>query len=408
MPPRKSIAFVANTSWSIYKFRLYLIKKLIERGFAIYVLAPRDEYSDQFSDLPGLTFIELTKFRSKRISLFGDLQLYRELLGHYRQLRPGFIFHYTIKANIFGSLAASRIKCISISVITGLGYTFSGKPLLQTAAKFLYRLALKRNTATWFLNSDDQDIFTREGLVRKEKTFLLPGEGVDAEAFYPSPYEPKNPQEPSPYPPDHAKDPSESKNPHETKTDPPSESPKSPVTFLLIARVIKHKGIYEYIEAIKLLQARGLNARFQLLGFFDDGNPVAISRQQIEKWVSQNRISYLGHADDVRPFIAAADCIVLPSYREGMPLSLLEGASMCKALIAADTAGCREVIADGVNGFLCRSKDVADLAEKMEKYYHLPAADKRQMGIAGRDRVLARFTKEIITGIYLDKLNTLR
>jgi len=131
MPPRKSIAFVANTSWSIYKFRLYLIKKLIEQGYSIYVLAPRDQYSDQFSDWPRLTFIELNKFRSKRISLLGDLQLYRELLGHYRQLRPGYIFHYTIKANIFGSLAASRIRSLSIAVITGLGYTFSGRRRLQ-------------------------------------------------------------------------------------------------------------------------------------------------------------------------------------------------------------------------------------------------------------------------------------
>ncbi|HZE85690.1 MAG TPA: glycosyltransferase family 4 protein [Puia sp.] len=374
MPPRKSIAFVANTSWSIYKFRLYLIKKLIEEGYSIYVLAPRDQYSDRFSDWPRLTFIELNKFRSKRISLLGDLQLYRELLGHYRQLRPGYIFHYTIKANIFGSLAASRIRSISIAVITGLGYTFSGRRLLQSAAKVLYRRALRKNAETWFLNSDDQDVFIREGLVKKEKTFLLPGEGVDTEAFYPSPYEEK----------------------------------KGPVTFLLIARVIRHKGIYEFIHAIERLQSKGLDAKFQLLGFFDEDNPVAIPRQQIEKWVGQNRITYLGQTDDVRPFIADADCIVLPSYREGMPLSLLEGASMCKALIAADTAGCREIIDDGVNGYLCVNRDAADLAEKMERYYRLPAADKRQMGIEGRNRVLARFTKEIVTRIYLDKLNTLQ
>jgi len=173
MPPRKSIAFVANTSWSIYKFRLYLIKKLIEEGYSIYVLAPRDQYSDRFSDWPRLTFIELNKFRSKRISLLGDLQLYRELLGHYRQLRPGYIFHYTIKANIFGSLAASRIRSISIAVITGLGYTFSGRRLLQSAAKVLYRRALRKNAETWFLNSDDQDVFIREGLVKKERRRLF-------------------------------------------------------------------------------------------------------------------------------------------------------------------------------------------------------------------------------------------
>ena len=372
MPTKKSIAFVANTSWSIYKFRLYLIEKLIAAGFHIYVLAPRDKYCDQFSGLPGLTYIELKKFRGKRISLLGDLQLYRELLGHYRRIQPAVIFHYTIKANIFGSLAASRINCHSVSVITGLGYMFSGKKILRAGAKILYRRALRTNAEVWFLNEDDQEVFTREGLVGKEKTFLLPGEGVDTGAFYPCPYEPS----------------------------------ENPVTFLLIARVIKHKGIYEFIQAIQILQAKGLDARFQLLGFFDEGNPVAISKEQVDKWVSQDRIAYLGQADDVRPFIAAADCIVLPSYREGMPLSLLEGASMCKALIAADTAGCREIISDGVNGYLCVNKDGADLAEKMEKYYHLSAEQKKQMGVEGRNKVLAHFTKEIITGIYLEKLNS--
>jgi len=373
MPAKKSIAFVANTSWSIYKFRLYLIKKLIDHGFAIYVLAPRDQHTDLFEHIPGLTYIELTKFRGKSISPLRDLQLFRELLGHYRRIRPGLIFHYTIKANIFGSLAAARVNCPSVSVITGLGYAFSGNTLLQASVKALYRRVLQKSTETWFLNSDDQRIFTKEQLVRKEKTFLLPGEGVDTETFYPAPYEPG----------------------------------KETVTFLLIARIIKHKGIYEYIKAAELLTQRGLSVRLQLLGFFDEGNPVAISRQQVEEWRRQNNIDYLGHTDKVATFIEQADCIVLPSYREGMPLSLLEGASMCKALIATDTAGCREVVQDGVNGYLCRKKDGADLADKMEKYYRLSPAEKRQMGIEGRNRVLSYFTKEIITGIYLDKINAL-
>src|SRR5258706_14458020 len=127
MPAKKSIAFVANTSWSIYKFRLYLIEQLLENGFAVYVLAPRDPYSDQFAHLTGLTYIELHHFRSKSISPLKDVLLYWELLRHYRALRPGLIFHYTIKANIFGTLAAARARILSVSVITGLGYTFARK-----------------------------------------------------------------------------------------------------------------------------------------------------------------------------------------------------------------------------------------------------------------------------------------
>ncbi|MHA4812087.1 glycosyltransferase family 4 protein [Flavitalea flava] len=373
MPPKKRIAFVANTSWSIYKFRLYLIKQLIERGFKLYVLAPRDAYTEQFENIQGLAFIELTKFEAKSLSPLHGWQLYRELVHHYRQINPDLIFHYTIKANIFGSLAASRIGCPSVSVITGLGYAFSGKNLLQVTAKIIYRQVLRKNAEVWFLNSDDQEIFVREGLVKKEKTFLLAGEGVDADLFPPSPYEPGN----------------------------------GPLTFLLIGRIIKHKGIYEFVRAAELLQERGLDIRFQLLGFFDEGSPVAISKQQMEEWARQKRVVYLGHSDQVASYIGQADCIVLPSYREGMPLSLLEGASMCKALIATDTAGCREIVRDGINGYLCRKKDGADLASKMEKYYHLSAEAKLQMGMEGRKRVLQYFTKEIITDTYLDKITVL-
>jgi glycosyltransferase involved in cell wall biosynthesis len=144
-----------------------------------------------------------------------------------------------------------------------------------------------------------------------------------------------------------------------------------------------------------------------LLGFFDDINPVAIPRREVEEWESRYLLTYLGHTDQVATYIEQADCIVLPSYREGMPLSLLEGASMCKALIATDTPGCRTLIEEGVNGYLCREKDGEDLARKMSAYYHLPAVAKREMGIAARNRVLKDFTRERITGIYLEKIKAL-
>lgn len=373
MPAKKSIAFVANTSWSIYKFRLYLIKQLIQHGFAVYVLAPRDGHTGFFEGLPGLTYIELTKFRGKSLSPIHDWQLFRELLGHYRRIQPDLIFHYTIKANIYGTMAAARVQSPSVSVITGLGYAFAGNPLLQASVKAVYRRVLQKNAETWFLNTDDQRIFLNEKLTHAEKTFLLPGEGVDTKTYYPSPYTPG----------------------------------KTGVTFLLIARIIRHKGIYEFIKAAELLTQRGIAARFQLLGFFDEDSPIAISPQQVQEWTLKNNITYLGHTDQVADFIEQADCIVLPSYREGMPLSLLEGASMCKALIATDTAGCREVIRDGVNGYLCRKKDAADLADKMEKYYRLSPEEKKQMGIEGREKILRHFTQDIISGIYLDKINKL-
>ena len=371
MPPNKRIAFVANTSWSIYKFRIHLLEKLIQNGFSVFVLAPRDRYTEKFEDIKGLTFIQLTKFRAKSISPFHNLQLKKELARHYRQIRPGLIFHYTVKANLYGSKAAAKAHCPSISVFTGLGYTFSNS-LLRSFVQTGLRPALKKNISSWFLNSDDQQLFIEKKLVKKEKTFLLPGEGVDTDKFYPTPY-------------DH----------------------RPGITFLLIARIIKHKGIYEFVQAAEILQRKGLPVKCQLLGFFDQGSRIAISRREVELWQQKSLVHYLGDTDDVAPFIQHADCIVLPSYREGMPLSLLEGASMCKALIATDTPGCRAIVRDGINGFLCKTRDSSDLAGAMEKYYHLPAEEKRKMGLAGRELVLENFTQDIVTNIYLDKIKAL-
>ena len=388
MASNQKIAFVANTSWSIYKFRLYLIEKLTEKGFTIFVLAPRDPYTARFESLPGLTYIELQHFKGKSISPLQDILLYRELLHHYRTIRPDLIFHYTIKANLFGTRAAARAGIPSVSVITGLGYAFAGNGWLQSVARFLYKKELRNSTEVWFLNEDDRHIFTTRQLIRPEKTFLLPGEGVDTQTFYPAPYAAQN-----------------------SATPQGSAAPgaaKKEITFLLIGRIIRHKGIYEFVQATQRLKQQGLAIRCQLLGFFDDKNPVAIPRHEIEEWSGTGLLTYLGHTDNVAPFIEQADCIVLPSWREGLPLSLLEGASMCKALIATDTPGCRDLIDEGVNGYLCREKDAADLAEKMAVYYHLPAGDKIKMGLAGREKVLSAFTREKVAAIYLEKINLFR
>jgi glycosyltransferase involved in cell wall biosynthesis len=372
MPSNKRIAFVANSSWSIYNFRIYLLEKLIQKGFSVFVLAPRDKYTEKFEEIKGLTYIQLTKFRAKSISPLYNIRLQKELAHHYSQIRPGLIFHYTIKANLYGSRAAAKAKCPSISVFTGLGYAFSN-PWFQALAQTKLRLALRHNVETWFLNKDDEQLFINKKLIKKEKAFVLPGEGVDTEKFYPA----------------------------------PNDSHKKDIIFLLIARIIRHKGIHEFTQAAGILRQKGLSVQCQLLGFFDQGSPIAISKRQVEEWQQQELIQYLGDTDDVIPFIEKADCIVLPSYREGLPLSLLEGASMCKGLIATDTPGCRDIIEDGLNGFLCKNKDGADLAAKMEQYYHLSPDQRRKMGEAGRQLVLRYFTQDIVAGIYLDKIKTL-
>jgi glycosyltransferase involved in cell wall biosynthesis len=337
------------------------------------VLAPRDAHTPQFESIPGLTYIELSHFRATTYSVFRNRLLRKELERHYSRLKPDLIFHYTIKANIYGSIAARHAGIPSISIITGLGYTFAKKGWLRSVVKLLYKKSLRTAAEVWFLNEDDLHTFTTARLVDPARTFLLPGEGVDPDVFFPAPF----------------------------------ANGKKSVTFLFVGRMIRYKGIYEYVEAARLLRQKGLAVNCQLLGFFDD-NPAAIPRTQIDEWHNNGIISYLGHTDAVAEVIEQADCIVLPSYyREGIPLSLLEGASMCKALIAADTSGCRTLIREGVNGYLCKEKDVASLAEKMTAYYYLSPAEKRQMGLEGRKTVLQRFANDIIVDIYRTKINSI-
>lgn len=373
MPGNKRIVFVANTSWSIYRFRLYLLKTLTQSGFDVFVLAPRDRYTTHFEDLPGVQFTALEQFDNKRISVLQDFRLYKELKKHYKRIRPHLIFHYTIKANIFGAIAAGHSGYPSVSVITGLGYAFLQNSLLQKVAKILYRFSLRYAAEVWFLNKDDQEVFISHQLISNSKSFLLPGEGIDTEAFYPAPY----------------------------------AGDHQPITCLLVGRIMKHKGIYEFVEAARILQQKGIPIRCQLLGTLDEQSAIAVSRREIEQWTKEQLITYLGETDQVAPYIAAADCIVLPSYREGLPLSLLEGASMCKFLIATDTAGCRDIITDTENGYLCKVKDAQDLAAKMEAYYHLPAPQKYSMGIKGREKITAQYRQEIVAGIYQQKIHTL-
>src|SRR5579872_5095436 len=263
MAPKKRIAFVANTSWSIYKFRLYLVERLLKEGFTVFVLAPRDAYTTYFENLNGLTYIELQHLRGKTVSPFQDLLLYRELKHHYRTLRPHLIFHYTIKANLFGTLAASRAGIPTVAVITGLGYTFADGGWLYTAVRLLYKNILPRSTEVWVLNTDDRDTLIRLSLVKPDNIFILPGEGVDTTKFSAPAAIPQN---------------------HET-------------IFLFIGRLLRHKGIYQYMEAAGRLRSQGLAVRCQVLGDFDD-NPAAIHRSRVEQAHRDGIIEYLGYHDE--------------------------------------------------------------------------------------------------------------
>jgi glycosyltransferase involved in cell wall biosynthesis len=215
-------------------------------------------------------------------------------------------------------------------------------------------------------------MFVSLGLVAQKVTDLLPGSGVDLAKFA---------QVASP--------------------------DQSPTRFLLIARMLWDKGVCEYVEAARQLKCRGSTADFWLLGFLDVQNPTAISRKQMDAWVEEGVVGYLGVSYDVRAVIAAANCVVLPSYREGTPRALLEAAAMGRPIITTDAVGCREVVDDGMNGFLCRPRDAADLAEKIERMTALSPGEREVMGRRGRQKMEREFDEQIVFGKYLDAIQDL-
>ena len=235
----------------------------------------------------------------------------------------------------------------------------------------MYKLALKNSKRVFFQNRDDFELFLNEGLVEKKICDILPGSGVDTQKFKPIQREKKD----------------------------------KFFRFLLIARILWDKGIGEYVEAAKIIRQKYKNVKFQLLGGIGVDNPTAISKKIIDKWVKDEIIEYLGETDDVRKFIYRADCIVLPSYREGTSRVLLESASMEKPLIATNVPGCKEVVEDGINGYLCKVKDSKDLASKMEKMLNLSEENRALMGKKGREKIVKEFDEKIVINKYLETIS---
>ncbi|MET3214646.1 UNVERIFIED_ORG: glycosyltransferase involved in cell wall biosynthesis [Burkholderia territorii] len=365
------IALVCNTAWAIHTYRHGLIRALVARGAEVIVIAPHDRTVPLLEQM-GCRYVALA-VASKGTSPREDLGTLAALARHYRALRPDLVFHYTIKPNIYGSVAAWLARVPSIAVTTGLGYVFIQKSRAASVAKRLYRFAFRFPHEVWFLNRDDLATFTDERLLaHPERARLLHGEGVDLEQFSPVPL-------------------------------PGGDGP----VFILIGRLLWDKGVREYVEAARLVRERFPRARFQLLGPLGVDNPSAIGRADVDAWVDEGIVEYLGEAHDVRPHIAAADCVVLPSYREGVPRTLMEASAMGRPIVATDVPGCRDVVTDGETGFLCRVRDSASLAEQLNRMIALGPQGRAAMGARGRHKVAAEFDEQQVVERYRETIHSL-
>ncbi|MDG0026247.1 glycosyltransferase family 4 protein [Trinickia sp. Y13] len=367
-----TVCLVCNTAFAIYTYRQGVIRMLVAKGVRVVVLAPRDRTVPLLEEM-GCVCIDLP-VAAKSTNPLDDLKTLAALYRHYRTIRPGVVFHYTIKANIYGSVAAWLARVPSIAVTTGLGYVFIQKSRAAQVAKLLYRIAFRFPREVWFLNRDDHEAFLHERLLaHPERAKLLNGEGVDLEQF------------------------ALTRLPSGTQT----------VTFVLIGRLLWDKGVGEYVEAARMLRARYPQARFQLLGPVGVDNPSAITQADVQAWREQGVIEYLGEAHDVRPVIANADCVVLPSYREGVPRTLLEASAMGRPIVATDVPGCREVVTDGVTGLLCEAKSASSLATQLACMLDMSKDERRAMGLRGRKKVTAEFDEAIVVERYRQTLHAL-
>jgi len=365
----KKITICSNTSWYLYNFRQGLIKALQNEGYEVTLIAPIDDYSKRLEYL-GCKHYDI-ELNNKGTNPIEDTKLMYQYYKLFKEINPDMLLIYTIKPNIYASIISKILNIETINVVAGLGTVFLDNKPSSKLARWLYKLSLFNNKVL-FENRDDSDEFISRSIIRKKQSTIIPGAGINTDEF-----QPKN-----------------------------RVTNRENITFLLIARLIKDKGIIEYIEAIKAIKTKYPAVKFKILGSYYFDNPSSISEDEVKSWVKDDIIEYLGYTDAVLEEIEKVDCIVLPSYREGLSRVLLEAGSMSKPIITTNVTGCKEVVDNGHNGFLVTSKSSKSLSIAMEKMINLSHKERVQMGMRGRLKVINEFDDKIVIKKYLDTISS--
>ncbi len=365
------IVVIASLTRSLINFRRSLLQDLVATGAEVVALAPEDD-QETIGELTaiGVRFRRIPMARASTNPL-KDLETLRALLSVFREERPDIALAYTQKPIIYGGLAARFARVPKFFAMqSGLGFTFSDENtngLLRRLVSILYRAGVKRADAVFVFNGADEADMRAQGIITGQRVVEVPGSGVDTGDY------------------------------------PLAPLPAGAPVFLVVARLMRDKGHYEFVEAARRLKARWPHARFQILGPFD-ANPASIDAADLDAWKKEGVIDYLGETDNVRPFLTASSVFVLPSFhREGLPRSILEAMSTGRAIITTDMPGCRETVHEGVNGFLVPPKDAGALAAAMERFLQEPALIGT-MGAASRARAQAKFDVRIVNAILLREM----
>ena len=362
------VAIAINTSWNILNFRSGIIKELIENGHDVYTISPKDSSTKELEGL-GCKSYDIS-LENSGMNPLKDFEYYLDFIKALDNIKPDIVLSYTIKPNIYGSIACKKRNIPIINNISGLGTAFLWNKAIKVLVKNLYKYAFKSSNHIFFQNIDDRKLFLEEINVPEKITSILPGSGVDTKHFAPT----------------------------EKVRDSGS------FTFLMISRLLIDKGIAEYCDAAKILKSEGHQVKFQVLGKAEEGHKRGYSKEKIESLASEGIVEYLGTTNDVRDYIASADCIVLPSYREGTARTLLEAASMAKPIVATDVPGCNNVVINGENGLLCKVKDTKSLASELRKMALSDESTLKYYAENSRKKAMEEFDESLVINQYLDKI----
>ena len=362
----KKIAVIENGLFSTYTMREGLMMHLLKEGCDVYILTHTNRFVPQVEKM-GLKVINIGSGNLNPVKVSKYIYNLRKAL---KKIKPDVCLTFSIRPAIWGNLITRQLGIPTITNITGVGPLFISKNIVYRAARTLYRNALSKTKKVFFQNFDDMNLFIERRFVKSSIAERIPGSGIDFKKFSPIILK---------------------------------ERDSHSFIFLFIGRLIKDKGIFEYIDAARIIRKKYPNAVFNVMGPFWTQNlkKNTITHTQLQHWIDEGVIDYLGEKKDVRKFIAEADCIVLPSYREGTSNTLLEAASMEKPTITTNATGCKEIVSDNVTGFLCNVRDEQDLADKMEKMILLPSEERKEMGKKARQKIIKEYDKQIVIHAYL-------
>ncbi|MGH2116476.1 glycosyltransferase family 4 protein [Aerococcus sp. L_32] len=359
---KKKILFLVNHEIVIYNFRKEIVERFIKEGFEVIISSPSGDKIDELVKM-GCIHEEIQMDRHG-VNILENYKLYNSYVSLFKKIKPDIILGFTIKPNIFGSLAARKLKIPFVANITGLGSAVENPGIMQKITVLLYKSAFTNIQTVFFQNEANRQFFVDKNIaIQKHK--MLPGSGVNLKQFIPLDY-----------------------------------PPKDTIEFVFISRIMKEKGIDQYLEAAEFITKKYSNTKFHICGFCEEKYEEILEKEQ-----KKGNIVYHGMIKDVRQILKQTHCTVHPTYYpEGLSNVLLESAASERPIITTNRSGTKEVVDDGVNGYLIKHKNTKDLIEKIEKFIQLSYEEKINMGKFGRNKVKNQFDREIVIEAYLKEV----